>query len=234
MKALTENNHGAANAFAQPLQKTTAEISKGIEDLKIGSSFEKLEKSKKTILDASEIAESYMKADRSTSTAHPSLDQRLIAMIQGSTFKELNDAKSAVKTHLDAAIFLCIAARDGLNMQEILNEHMKRVLLETDPEIRSHRLEDCVRNVTFVLDETKARLNQTKAALFCAQMERESLDRKIDVAQMDFDEERGKRKEAQYLLTNAVNKAETTMREKHRLKKELTILRTELVGKTAQ
>ena len=234
MKAFTENNHGAANAFAQPSQKTTAEISKGIEDLKFGSSFEELEKSKKNTLDANETTESYMKADRSTPTAHASLDGRLNAMMQGSTFKELNDAKSAVKTHLDAAVFFCIATRDGLNMQEILNEHMKRVLLETDPEIRSHRLEDCVRNVTFVLDETKARLNQTKAALFCAQMERESLDRKIDVAQMDFDEERGKRKEAQYLLAIAADKAETTMREKHRFKKELIILRTELSRKTAQ
>ena len=233
MEASTENIHGAENAFAKPSQKTTAELSKGIEDLNLEISLKELEHTGKNVLGSDKAAESHKKADRSKA-AHPSLDGRLIAMTQGSTFREVNNAKSAVKTHLDAAADLCIAARDGLNLQEILNEHMKRALLETDLDIRSHKLQACVRNAAFVLDETKARFNEISTALFYAQMERESLDRKIEFAQLDFNEEREKRKEAQLLLANAADRAETTKLQKNQLKKELVLLGTQLAGKTDQ
>ena len=234
MEASTENDHGAEDAFVQPLQETTAELSKGIENLSFASSSKKLEHTGKNILGSGEVGESHKKAKRSTRTGHPSLDGLLIGMSKGSTFKELNNAKSELKSHLDAAVDLCIAARDGLNLQGILNEHMKRTLLETDPDISSHKLQECVRHVAFVLDETKARFHETSTALLYAQMERESLDRKIEFAQSDLLEQREKRKEAAFLLANAVDRAEKTMLEKHQLKKELTVLRAKLAGNTAQ
>lgn len=233
VKASTEHNHGTENAFAQPLRKTPADFSKGIKDLVLGSSFKKLDRTGKNTPRSDEVAGGFMNLDRTTQAACPSLAEQKLAMMQGSTFKEVDDAKSVLKEHLDAAVDLCTAARDGLNLQEILNEQMKRALLETDPKIRSHSLEACVRSAALVLDETKARFHETSTALLYAQMEHEALDRKIEFAQLDFIEERGKRQQAQVSLANAVDKAEKTGLENHRLKKDLVCLRSELLSKRA-
>ncbi|KAL8793798.1 MAG: hypothetical protein Q9195_003628 [Heterodermia aff. obscurata] len=236
VEASTGHNPGAENGLPQPPQKSIAELSTAIENLSFEYSYRKLEHTGKNTQRsaADEVATSHMNADRPTQAARPSFAEQKLAMMQDSTFKELDEAKGAVKFHLGAAVDLCIAARDGLNLLEILTEHMKRALLETDPLIRSHSLEDCVGDAASVLDETKARFCETSHALLFAQMEREALDRKIEFAQMDFIEERGKRKRAQGLLATAVDKAEKTMLENHRLKKDLIFLRAELDSKTTQ
>ena len=232
----TEHNRGANIPLGQPSPKTTAELASVIENLSFDYPYKKLEPPGKNTHGsaADEVAASPMKSDRPPQAAHPTFADQKLAPVQDSTFKELDETKGALKFHLDAAVDAAMASRDGLNLQEILNDHMKRALLETDPHTRSHKLEDCVRNAAFVLEETKARFCETSHALLYTQMERESLDRKIEFAQLDFIEECGKRKQAQVSLAIAVDKAEKTRLENYRLKRELIFLRAELDSKTAR